>query len=86
MFKCYSSSSRFQARSSQYLDNEEEQALSDHLVHAAKMGYGKSRKQVVESVAREKDVLRSSCVSDGWWRRFLQRQPDYVEMRQLMCA
>ena len=45
------------------------------------MGYGKTRKQVlsiVENVVREKDALhpsRSNHVSDGWWRRFMQRQP-----------
>lgn len=66
---------------SRYLDDEEEQTLSDHLVQVAKVGYGKTRKQVlsiVENVAREKDVLRhshSNRVSDGWWRRFLERQP-----------
>ncbi len=61
-----------------YLDVEEESALADHLVEVAKVGYGKTRKQVktiVESVAREKDILRSRRLSDGWWRRFLERQP-----------
>jgi hypothetical protein len=53
------------------LDEEEEQTLSDHLVEAAKVGYGKTRKQVlsiVEGVAREKNILRpsrSNRVSDG---------------------
>lgn len=66
---------------SRYLNDEEEQTLSDHLVQAAKVGYGRTRKQVlsiVENVARDKDVLRpshSDRVSDGWWRRFMQRQP-----------
>ena len=62
---------------SQYLDKGEEDALSDHLVEVAKAGYGKTRKQVkalVEKVAREKN-LRSHRVSDGWWRRFMERQP-----------
>ncbi len=60
-----------------YLDEEEERALADHLVVAARAGYGKTRRQVkaiVENVAREKDVLRSCHVLDGWWRRFLERQ------------
>ena len=60
-----------------YLNNEEEHALADHLIQAAESGYGKTRKQVksiVENVAREKN-LRSECVSDGWWRRFMERQP-----------
>lgn len=61
-----------------YLDVEEECALADHLVQAAKARYGKSRKQVksiVENVAKEKQLLRSKRVSDGWWRRFMERQP-----------
>ena len=61
-----------------YLNNEEEHALADHLVQAAESGYGKTRKQVksiVENVAREKNLLRSERVSDGWWRRFMERQP-----------
>ena len=60
----------------QYL-NEEEHALSNHLVKVAQAGYGKTRKQVksiVEKVAREKQILRSGRVSDGWWQRFMQRQ------------
>ena len=61
-----------------YLDSEEEQALADHLIESAKAGYGKTRRQVkgiVENVAREKDLFQASRVSDGWWRRFLERQP-----------
>ena len=61
-----------------YLNEEEERALSDHLIKAAKTGYGKTRKQVkaiVENVAREKRLLRSEHVSDGWWRQFMERQP-----------
>ncbi len=59
----------------QYLDHEEERALANHLVEAARAGYGKTRKQVkgiVENVAKEKNLLRKSR---GWWRRFLDRQP-----------
>ncbi len=32
-------------------------------------------KTIVEGVAREKGVLKKDRVSDGWWRRFLERQP-----------
>ena len=61
-----------------YLDEEEKHALADHLIVSAKAGYGKTSKQVkaiVGNMAREKNVLRSHCVSDGWWRRFMERQP-----------
>ena len=52
-----------------YLNDEEERAPSDHLIKAAKAGYGKTRqvKMIVENVAREKKLLRSDRISDGWW-------------------
>ena len=61
-----------------YLTANEETSLSNHLIEAAQAGYGKTRKQVksiVESVAREKGILRARRISDGWWRRFRERQP-----------
>ncbi len=42
------------------------------------MGYGRTRRQVkviAERVALDKRVLHSARISDGWWRRFLQRHP-----------
>jgi len=30
---------------------------------------------IAESVAKEKDVLRKKCISNGWWRWFLGRKP-----------
>ena len=61
-----------------YLNDQEERALADHLIEAAKIGYGKTRKEVksiVERVAEEKHCLRGTQVTDGWWTKFLQRQP-----------
>jgi hypothetical protein len=50
------------------------------LVQIAQLGYGKTRKQVlsmVENVAREKGVLPADHkrLSSGWFRRFMQRNP-----------
>ena len=45
-------------------------SISDHLTKAAKAGYGKTQKQVkviVENMAREKKLLGSDHISDGWW-------------------
>ena len=42
------------------------------------IGYGKTRKQVkviTESVTCEKGILCRERISDGWFRRFLERQP-----------
>lgn len=61
-----------------YLDKDEEQALADHLVQAASVGYGKTRREVkiiTEKVAKEKNLLRKRHITDGWWRRFKERQP-----------
>ena len=49
------------------------------LMEVAKVGYGKTRKEVkliVEAVAREKGVLRDEKISNGWFRRFLERRPN----------
>ena len=32
-------------------------------------------KSIVERVAEEKHCLRGTQVTDGWWTKFLQRQP-----------
>ncbi len=61
-----------------YLDEQEEEALAEHLVEVARIGYGKTRREVkgiIEKVAIEKNMLRKERVTDGWWRRFLERQP-----------
>ena len=46
-----------------YLSAKEECDLADHLIQSAKIGYGKTRKEVksiVEKVAREKELFRGS--------------------------
>ena len=60
-----------------YLDTSEERELTDFLVSSAECGYGKTRQEVmniVEKVALDKNILRGSKISSGWWRRFLERQ------------
>ena len=59
-----------------YLNPIEEQEFADHLITVAKIGYGKTRKKVkmiAGSVAKEKDVLQATRISDGWWKSFLHR-------------
>ena len=61
-----------------YLNDQEETDMESYLIQATHVGYGKTRRQIkaiVESVAVDKGVLRSSHISDGWWKRFLQRHP-----------
>ena len=60
-----------------YLTPVEEKELAEFVKSCAGLGYGKTRKDVlnvVESVAIEKGVLVRNKISDGWWRRFLERQ------------
>ena len=62
-----------------YLSSTEEKELADFLVDVAKVGYGRTRKQVCTiagSCAHDKGRLESPVVaSHGWFVRFMQRQP-----------
>ena len=66
-----------------YLQPDEEKELSCFLTEVAAVGYRRTQKQVkflAKIVAKDKSVLRSTPknkdgkVSDGWFRRFMQRQ------------
>jgi len=61
-----------------YLNNEEESELESYLIQSCQVGYGKTRRQIkaiVENIAVEKGILRKSHISDGWWKKFLERHP-----------
>ena len=63
-----------------YLNQAEEEELGTFLLQCSRVGYGKTKKDVlriVESVANEKGVLRKSKITDGWFRRFLERQSHF---------
>ena len=62
-----------------YLNETEEREFADFLIQSSSVGYGKSRKDVMniaEAVAKEKGLLRKSKITQGWWREFLKRQDD----------
>ena len=62
-----------------YLNEIEEKVPADHLIEAASISYGKTRREVIlitEKVAREKNLLRKDHVSDGWWKQFKERPPE----------
>ena len=53
-----------------YLTRNEEMELSTHLIQAASIGLGKTRRDVkciVGSYAKSKGILKGSTVSNGWW-------------------
>ncbi len=61
-----------------YLTKSEESELVDYLHSTSKVGYGKTRQQVmsiVERVAKQKGTLREGKVTCGWFRRFKERNP-----------
>ncbi len=63
-----------------YLTREEEKELVDFLVNCSKMGYCKTRAEVlriVEAVMKKKGrLLGDHHISEGWWCRFRERWPE----------
>ncbi len=63
-----------------YLTREEEKELVDFLVNCSKMGYCKTRAEVlriVEAVMKKKGrLLGDHHISQGWWCRFRERWPE----------
>ena len=69
---------RISGRVVTYLSKKEEASLGKFLQAVSQVGYPKMRREVkgiTESVAREKGILKESRISDGWFRRFMERQP-----------
>ena len=67
-----------------YLSGKEEKDLAVFLKDCAAVGYGKTRRDVMniaQGVAKEKGLLRGVRISQGWWRRFLERQNDLTLRR-----
>ena len=66
------------------MTSKEEGDLSSFLKQCATVGYGKTRRDVLniaQNVAEEKGVLRGSRISQGWWHRFRLRQNDLTLRR-----
>ena len=62
-----------------YLTHEEEKELVDFLIYCSKMGYGKTRKEVleiVETAVRRKGMTVEHHISQGWWCHFRERWPE----------
>lgn len=67
-----------------YLSPSEEEELRMFLTTSAEAGYGRTRrvvKVIVESVASDKGLLKESKTSNGWLRRFMERQPNLALRR-----
>ena len=60
------------------LPKKEESELAQFVAEVSEIFYRRSRKQIkgmVEKVASEKGLLNKKQISDGWFRRFLEQQP-----------
>ena len=60
-----------------YLTTFEEEELASFLIRCAKIGYPRTRSQVlglVQQIVNSKGL--DASVSNGWWERFCQRQPN----------
>ena len=60
-----------------YLTKEEEKELVSFLVQSAGIGYPHTRYQImaiVQEMLEGKGI--QACISDGWWQRFRQRNPE----------
>ncbi len=49
-----------------YLSMTEEEELSTHLLHASKIGYGKTRHDG-RDVCEAESTLGGSKITNGWW-------------------
>ena len=61
-----------------YFSPTEEREMANFLIDVAKAGYGKTRKEVQQiagMAAHDKGRIANCQVSRGWFKRFLQRQP-----------
>ncbi len=59
-----------------YLTDTEEKQLYDFLINCSKMGYGKTRGEVLKIVGatqKKKGKKRDGRLSQGWWCRFRER-------------
>ena len=67
-----------------YLNETEEKEFAEFLIQTSVADYGKSRRDVmsiVEKVAKQKNLLRKSKITQGWWREFLRRQ-EHLSLRR----
>ena len=69
-----------------YFSKEEEAEISTFLQKCSAMGYGKTRRDVLniaEGYAIKKGLqLKKEHISDGWWRRFKERQDGKLVLRK----
>ena len=61
-----------------YLTEEEERELVDFLIQVARLGYGKTKQEILDILRKtleKKKVDTSKFNGEGWWVRFKERHP-----------
>ena len=61
-----------------YLTEEEERELAEFLIQVARLGYGKTKQEVLDILRKtleKKKVDTSKFNGEGWWTRFKERHP-----------
>ena len=61
-----------------YLTEEEERELVDFLIQVARLGYGKTKQEILDILHKtleKKKVDTSKFNGEGWWVRFKERHP-----------
>ena len=61
-----------------YLNKHEEEQLVEFLIQIAKIGYGKTKQEVISIVKwtiEKKGLNVKKFNGEGWWTRFKQRNP-----------
>ena len=64
-----------------YFSPTEEREMANFLIDVAKAGHGKTRKEVQHMAGMAAHDKANSQVSHGWFKRFLQRQPQLLYCR-----
>jgi len=62
-----------------YLTKQDKEILADHLILTARLGYGKTQRQVMDLVERYINDIPGNenkvKISNGWWEKFMKRNP-----------
>ena len=62
-----------------YLTEEEDQELAGFLKQVSRIGYGKTKKEIlaiVQKTVEKKGPLKDKFNGEGWWQRFMCRHSD----------
>ena len=65
-----------------YLDRNEEKELAEFLQRCSSVKTRRDVLSITEAYVGHKGIMRKQKISDGWWRRFLERQKGLLVLRK----